>query len=1320
MLASEGSDIELEIIDLLRKNVRETIGDVAFGDAWKIERLSPTQLLIKPGEAWKDGLPVIMRGGKDQLVSGAVLDTGILPLGVTVTDDASGEGKVLTFGTISTPNNGDVTPTLNYRVVIEVSEQSVTDVQDPFLRNANLTESTAQKVRLVYKINIVPESAQHLSPQPYTDENNNPPNLQNKVIVTPSIGSGDVVSITTLSGAEVLDGRNLDVIINNPDTLLPVGLNAQQPFSNGTLIDSVGNSFHINQIFNDTVSGRIVLRIDKEFEQLDPEIIVGIPYTVKKGPIYNTNDDGNFIGKLYMPLSTVNFNESGGVEHKSSIVDLLTRVQKVEDFQVEIADKFDLRIAGGGDVNWQLTNNKLTWTSNFSIINPSGPEQTIQAGNSKLLEGGSLVYELNYAGGIISRGNTAINITTGGTTITVDPITFADLRVGNVVEDFNGNLTFIVGVLPSTNQIVVDSALIVGAGNIYLDSFATALAPRSLKDFVLAVRKNGKAYISALELEDGETSQIGDGISTQLLTFIGATGETDDSPNYSSNFYVTDGQSLVTSIGVLDTALDTIQSSLDSISWKDPVATEASLPVAGNSDGDVRLVLDTKIVYAWDNTLVEWLPISGTGGGFKTTFYDPIATTLPTGSTATFDGVAISNGNTVLFSNLTTNNNRVYEVSGVGSSMVWDEVRAFNGQLNPEAGDTVRFKDGEAFAEQLAVFDGTQFKINDVVRFFDGTTANFWEQSSIKTTLLNDNQAFGSTQTQSEDWSSHTLPGDFFGSTTKWIPELGQFISINSGANSNSLSAISTDGKTWTGFGTSIDDYFGLAYSPALTRLVTMRSNQFAGPVAAYSDDGGQTWTDSVGGSPISGNPVVEYSAVAWSPTLNLFAAVARAGTTNGPRIITSPNANSGTWTARTEPSSGQWFDVIWAGGTINRFIAVGKQSTLGAMSSVDGVNWGGHLVEDRFWRSIAYSPTLGLLVAVTEDRVMTSTNGTSWSFTTPPTGFWNSVTWSESRGVFYAVSREITSKVMTSPDGINWTLDSNFITFNNAESIAASEDNSNVVVTGQFSNVRVFETTVINNFVADPIFTVSSSGSENMIIDYSLTRNTTKRTGSLYLTSDGTEVKLSDISAYIGDAGVQFESLIDSGNIILSYSSTNTGEQPNLKYTVKRWSDGPGGPTGIPNYTSSASSSSVLAAGSPGQIQYHGSGGTLAAENRFVWDSSLGALNLNGLKLKVLQPSITLSDNKATPQVLFSYPISTNNFTVIEYSIVRNSNYRVGRLLVASSGSAVELSDDFTEVGTAGTTFSSTIVGTDVVISYQTTNTGFSGTFKHSRRQWQ
>lgn len=47
--------------------------------------------------------------------------------------------------------------------------------------------------------------------------------------------------------------------------------------------------------------------------------------------------------------------------------------------------------------------------------------------------------------------------------------------------------------------------------------------------------------------------------------------------------------------------------------WKDPVATSTDLPTQNNSEGDVRLVLDTQTQYAWDGA--TWTAIGGGGGG---------------------------------------------------------------------------------------------------------------------------------------------------------------------------------------------------------------------------------------------------------------------------------------------------------------------------------------------------------------------------------------------------------------------------------------------------------------------------------------------------------------------------------------------------------------------------------------------------------------------------------------------------------------------------------------------------------------------------------
>lgn len=148
---------------------------------------------------------------------------------------------------------------------------------------------------------------------------------------------------------------------------------------------------------------------------------------------------------------------------------------------------------------------------------------------------------------------------------------------------------------------------------------------------------------------------------------------------------------------------------------------------------------------------------SGSGGasGIKAKYLDPISTVLPSGASVTIDGVSGVNGDTVLFTNLSSNNNRIYELNGVGSSITWTPVSAFELGFDPQDGDSVRILAGDSFQEQLAVFDGTNFKVNDIVRYFDGVSADFWELSSIKTTTLADAttaSVFEVNVTGSENW----------------------------------------------------------------------------------------------------------------------------------------------------------------------------------------------------------------------------------------------------------------------------------------------------------------------------------------------------------------------------------------------------------------------------------------------------------------------------------------------------------------------------------------------------------------------------------------
>ena len=554
LLANEATDLELELLDILKTNVKSILGDIAIDSSWKCEVLSNTEILVRPGEAWYEGLPFIYRSGKDHLISGNNLSIGIVPAGVTVQDSTN--GKIITF------NDGATTPSNNYKVVITAQEELVTYAEDPFLKNANITESTAQKLRLVYKINVIQTSAQNPSPIPYTDETSSPSNLQSSISILPSIGSGDFVSSTPLSGSEAIDGRDIEIIINNPVGVnpIPTSTSQQAAFSNGTLIDSKGQRYHINVIFNDTVAGKVVIRVDKEVGQPDPEIITGLSYSLIKKEVYVTDDlNGVPQGKLYWPIASLIWNSATGFTHSSKVSDLRTRVTISNRFQEETNKKFGLVPTGGGDISFDLVaDSTLDWTSNIYLINAFGATQTISTGYQAIIEDGALVYDMNtLSGGIISRGIESVTILSAGSTLNLNALDdLSDVRIGNIIK-IGAELATITDIDDVAKQVDVTPAIVgTGAAEISKDSFASGMAILDVNSYVLAVRKSNKIYIgSALELESGEENQIGDGVPSALLTFLGALDENDNDPNYSSTNIVTQGTSLVTAISALDAAL---------------------------------------------------------------------------------------------------------------------------------------------------------------------------------------------------------------------------------------------------------------------------------------------------------------------------------------------------------------------------------------------------------------------------------------------------------------------------------------------------------------------------------------------------------------------------------------------------------------------------------------------------------------------------------------------------------------------------------------------------------------------------------------------
>jgi hypothetical protein len=126
----------------------------------------------------------------------------------------------------------------------------------------------------------------------------------------------------------------------------------------------------------------------------------------------------------------------------------------------------------------------------------------------------------------------------------------------------------------------------------------------------------------------------------------------------------------------------------------------------------------------------------GGGGGSSSngvlataTLYDPVDTSLPTSTSTLIDGVTITNGMLVLFSNLSSGNNEIYQAAVSGSSVTWTAQSVFKGSVSPSAGALVTISSGASFGNQVGEYNGSTWLFNYAVRYFNGT--NYFEQSSL-------------------------------------------------------------------------------------------------------------------------------------------------------------------------------------------------------------------------------------------------------------------------------------------------------------------------------------------------------------------------------------------------------------------------------------------------------------------------------------------------------------------------------------------------------------------------------------------------------------
>lgn len=289
-------------------------------------------------------------------------------------------------------------------------------------------------------------------------------------------------------------------------------------------------------------------------------------------------------------------------------------------------------------------------------------------------------------------------------------------------------------------------------------------------------------------------------------------------------------------------------------------------------------------------------------------------------------------------------------------------------------------------------------------------------------------------------WTAEPNPLDgAFGAGTRgvWIPELMLFVIVGSKYSGGANAVVSSpDGTTWAGLGTPLGDYAtDIAWAPTLGvsgRIVIVGGTLIH--QAAYSDDGGSSWTtvttpfDTIGAA----------YGVAWSASLGLFVM----GGTSGPsNKVTATSPDGIVWTIATSSFDGAGnlvTSVLWVD-DLALYIAGGYTGATGkvVMTSPNGTAWTARTTPmdgaSGQVYGLAWLPFTGKVAAggVSGDgatTLVTSANGTSgWAaVATPADGAGTVVAINEPRAGLILIGGLLGSDLIAGSldDGATWTAD--------------------------------------------------------------------------------------------------------------------------------------------------------------------------------------------------------------------------------------------------------------------------------------------------------
>ena len=165
-------------------------------------------------------------------------------------------------------------------------------------------------------------------------------------------------------------------------------------------------------------------------------------------------------------------------------------------------------------------------------------------------------------------------------------------------------------------------------------------------------------------------------------------------------------------------------------SWKPPVATVSALPTTGNTNGDLRIVLDVDTVYTWDAPTASWKVIGATGNGITShstlnnLTNDDHPQYLRTDGTRTFTGN--QNFNKYQALNLVTHNSATAPTSPVEGQLWYDttlqQMKVYKGAVKgwvDVSGQGALIRDKEF----IATAGQTVFNLADVGTYVPNTNA---------------------------------------------------------------------------------------------------------------------------------------------------------------------------------------------------------------------------------------------------------------------------------------------------------------------------------------------------------------------------------------------------------------------------------------------------------------------------------------------------------------------------------------------------------------------------------------------------------------------